>query len=344
MSASTPMAPAAAAAGRDRLRYLYPGWFAVVMGLSGLALAWHRALPLMGPAAAGAALAIGGLAAAVFTLLALATAFRGWRHPEAWREDRRHPVRHTFVATLPIATLLLATVGTALQLPTMLVRPVWWLGSVSQVGVTVWVLARWWLGNAPGGLQWAGVTPALFIPIVGNVLAPLGGVPLGHAEWAAAQFGIGLLAWPVVMVLVLTRLATHGAWPDRLRPTAFIFIAPPAVVGLSALQLGAPPLLAWMCWGMALFALLWVLPLARGIAAQPFDLPHWAVSFPLAALTALTLVLAGAGGGVMAVLGPLLLAVSSLVVAGLSLATVRGLREGRLLVPEPVTPRLVAAS
>ena len=30
------------------LKFLFPGWYAIVMGLSGLALAWHRAEPLMG--------------------------------------------------------------------------------------------------------------------------------------------------------------------------------------------------------------------------------------------------------------------------------------------------------
>jgi tellurite resistance protein len=37
-------------------------------------------------------------------------------------------------------------------------------------------------------------------------------VPLGQPEWAAAQFGIGLLFWPVVLVLLLVRLAHQGIW------------------------------------------------------------------------------------------------------------------------------------
>jgi tellurite resistance protein len=325
------------------LKYLFPGWYAIVMGLTGLALAWHRAEPLMGDAAGVVARAVGALAAAVFAVLAVATLLRGWRHPDAWREDRHHPVRHTFIATLPIAALLLATVGVSLIGPHPLARALWWIGSLSQLFVTAWVLGRWWRGNGKGGLQWAGVTPALFIPIVGNVLAPLAGVPLGHAEWSAAQFGIGLLFWPVVLVMIVTRVAVHGLWPDRLRPTSFIFIAPPAVVGLSALQLGAPLLLAWMCWGMALFSLLWVGGQARAIAALPFGLPHWAISFPLAAFAALTLRLATPGSP-LAVLGPLLLALASLVVLALLLGTLRGLRDGTLLAPEPVATIVPAAA
>lgn len=331
------------ATGMSKLKFLMPGWYAVVMGLCGLALAWHRAQPMMGDGAAAAALAIGALAAAVFAVLAVATVLRGWRHPEAWAEDRRHPVRHTFIAALPIAIILLATVGVALFGTHPLVLALWWVGSLSQWFVTAWVLARWWRGASAGGLQWAGVTPALFIPIVGNVLVPLAGVPLGHAEWAAAQFGIGLLFWPVVLTLLVVRLAVQGLWPERLLPTAFIFIAPPVVVGLSLLQLGAPALWGWACWGMGLFSFIWAAALGRRIAAMPFGLPHWGMSFPLAALAALTLRLAQPGQP-MAWAGLGLLALASLLIAGLVLATVRGLRDGSLLAPEPVATIAPAAA
>lgn len=331
------------ATGMSKLKFLMPGWYAVVMGLCGLALAWHRAQPLMGDGAAAAALAIGVLAAAVFAVLAVATVLRGWRHPEAWAEDRRHPVRHTFIAALPIAIILLATVGVALFGTHPLAHALWWVGSLAQWIVTAWVLARWWRGASAGGLQWAGVTPALFIPIVGNVLVPLAGVPLGHAEWAAAQFGVGLLFWPVVLTLLVVRLAVQGLWPERLLPTAFIFIAPPVVVGLSLLQLGAPALWGWACWGMGLFSFIWAAALARRIAAMPFGLPHWGMSFPLAALAALTLRLAQPGQP-MAWAGLVLLALASLLIAGLVLATVRGLRDGSLLAPEPVATITPAAA
>ena len=241
----------------------------------------------------------------------------------------------TYFAALPIAVILLATVGVALFGPHPLARALWWAGSLAQWFVTAWVLARWWRGASAGGLQWASVTPALFIPIVGNVLVPLAGAPLGHTEWAVAQFGVGLLFWPVVLVLLVVRLVVQGLWPERLLPTAFILIAPPAVVGLSLLQLGAPVLWGWACWGMAVFSLLWAAALARRISAMPFGLPHWGMSFPLAALAALTLRLAQPGQP-MAWTGLLLLALASLLIAGLLLATVRGLRDGNLLAPEPV--------
>ena len=325
------------------LKFLVPGWFAIPMGLAGLALAWHRAVPLMGEMAEGVALVLGAFAAAVFALLAAATVWRGWQHPEAWAEDRRHPVRHTFIAALPVAAILLATLAVVLFGAHPLARALWWAGSVAQLGVTLWVVARWWRGAAAGGLVWASVTPGLFIPIVGNVLVPLAGVPLGHEAWASAQFGVGLMLWPVVLVLLIMRPLLQGPWPERLRPTIFILIAPPAVVASSLLQFGAPAGVAWALWGMALFSLLWAGLQLPQIVALPFSLVHWALAFPLAALAALTLRLASPGG-LLAVLGPLLLALASLVVLALAAGTLRGLRDGTLLAPEPVAPIVPAAA
>ncbi len=333
------------------LKFLFPGWYAIVMGLCGLSLAFHRATPLMGDMAGAAGLVLGLLGLLVFGVLAVATVLRAQRYPQAWAEDRRHPVRHMFIATLPVAMMLLATVAVASELHVgelrSLILAVWGLGSVAQLYLTLWVLSRWWKGNGAGGLQWASATPAMFIPIVGNVLAPLAGVPLGVEAWSAAQFGVGLLFWPAVMLLLIMRIAVQGLWPERLLPSTFIFIAPPAVVGLSALQMGAPLMVGWALWGMALFTTLWCALLIQRIAAQPFGLVHWGLSFPLTAIAALTLRLAphaGSASAAMGLLGVALLALATLVIAALALATLRGLRDGGLLAPEPVAAIVPAAT
>ena len=327
--------PSSLAAAQAPLKHLPPGSYALVMGLAGLSLAWHRAVPLLGDAALGLSRGIGALAGLAFGLLAVATLLRLWRHPEAWAEDRRHPVRHTFIATLPISVILLASVVVVQHGPSRPMLLLWGAGAAAQLFVTLWVLARWLRGNGQCGFHWASITPALFIPIVGNVLVPLAGVPLGQADWSAAQFGVGLMFWPAVLVLNVVRIALQGLWPERLLPTAFILIAPPAVVGLSAGPLGAPLSMIWALWGMALFSLLWVGTLARRIAVLPFGLTHWSMSFPLAALAALSLRLAESGGP-MTALGIALLALATLVIGALLLGTLRGLRDGSLLAPEPV--------
>lgn len=324
------------------LQHLAPAWFATVMGLCGLSLAWSRATPGMGEAAGAIALGVGVLALAVFALLGMLSLLRLQRHPEAVAADLRHPVRHAFVAAVPASVLLLATVATTLAGPSRLALAVWMLGAVAHFGVTVWVMARWLQGNREGGMAWAGITPVLFIPIVGNVLTPLAGVALGQPEWAAAQFGVGMLLWPVTLTLLVVRLGQVGMWPERMLAATFITIAPPSVIGLGLLQLGAPLALGWAMWGLGLFFLCWSASVFKRVVAQPFSIAFWGLSFPLAAFTALTLRLSEGGSPAFATLGLLLLALTSIVIAGLLLGTVQGLRRGSLLVAEPAPARVAA--
>lgn len=329
------------------LKFLMPGWFAIVMGLCGLSLAWHRATPLMGEMAGAGSLVVGALAAAVAGVLAVASLVRWQRYPKALEEDLNHPVRHVFVAAMPVSLLLLATVATQLAGPSLPARVLWMVGSVWQFGVTVWALSRWLrpnIGSKDGTPFWPSITPALFIPVVGNVVAPMAGVTLGFPEWSAAQFGIGLLLWPVVLAVLAVRVAVSGMWPDRMLPTTFITVAPPAVIGLGALQLGAPVLLAWVAWGIGLFFLVWSAGVFKRAVSQPFAVPFWGLSFPLAAFSALTLRLTDGASGPFQALAMILLALSSLVIAALALATVKGLRDGSLLAPEPMAMMNVAGA
>ena len=323
------------------LKFLMPGWFSVVMGLCGLSLAWHRASGVLGGMADGIALVAGGLAALVFVVLLVASVVRASRYPAALAEDLKHPVRHAFVAALPVATLLVAAVGVALFGPHPLLNALWWIGALAQLWATVWVLGRWLapVTNASAGQTglWPAVTPVLLIAVVGNVVAPLAGLPLGNGTWSAVQMGIGTFFWPIVLGLILVRRIAHSPLPDRILPAWFITLAPPAVIGLVFTQFQAPQPVVLGIWGIAVFQLLWLLPLVKRIASQPFGVAFWGLSFPMAAFAALTLRLAelNAGPG-FETLGVLLLAMASIVVLWLGFATVRGLRDGSLLAPEPV--------
>jgi tellurite resistance protein len=332
------------------LKFLMPGWFSLVMGLCGLSLAWHRARAVFGDMADGLALVAGLLSMGVFVLLLAASVLRALRHPAALGEDLKHPVRHAFVAAFPVSLLLLATVGVALDPVGGVFMPLWlalwWLGSLGQLWATLWVLGRWLAPSVPGTGQgpgntglWPTITPVLLIPVVGNVVAPLAGVALGQGGWALAQFGIGAFLWPVVIALVVARRMAHSPLPDRILPAWFITVAPPSVIGLVLTQLQAPLAAVQGLWGLALFFLLWTLPPLKRAIAQPFGIAFWALSFPLAAFTTLTfrlLELTGQTGGPLQLGGVLLLAITSILIVWLGFATVRGLRDGSLLAPEPV--------
>lgn len=327
------------------LKFLMPGWFALVMGYSGWSLAWYRAEPLLGEAAGAVSAVLGVLAGVLLVVLLVASVWRTWRYPEALLEDLKHPVRHAFVAAVPVSAMLVATVGIALMGVSPVWEALWWIGSVAQLVATWWVLGRWLApvpAPAPGtppAVMWPSITPVLFIPVVGNVVAPLAGVTLGHEVWSVMQLAIGVFFWPVVMALLVARRVAHSPLPDRILPSWFISLAPPSVIGLALMQWDVALVWVQAVWGVAAFVLVWLLPLLKRVVTHPFAVPFWALSFPLAAFTSLTLRLASdmagqAGGAVMQGLAVLMLASTSVLLLWLSLSTVRGLRNGSLLAPE----------
>ena len=81
------------------------------------------------------------------------------------------------------------------------------------------------------------MNPSWFIPIVGNILVPIAGVPLGYTDISWFFFSIGIVFWPVLLTIIFYRIIFHPALPGKLIPTFFILIAPPAVGFLSYMKL-----------------------------------------------------------------------------------------------------------
>ena len=312
------------------LKYLGPQWFAPAMGWAGLAFAWHRAGAALGEAALGIAAACAIIAAAAFAIVSVLSVLRMARMPKALAEDLAHPARHAFLGAVPVTVLLLAADAALLLGPQPWIAAAWFVGVALQAAAAAWNVARWLSGRT----QWPAITPVAYVPVVGNLVVPLAGGALGHHGLSWAFMGIGLLFWPVLTALLLAR-QLHQPLPERLQASWFVAIAPPAVAGSAALSLGAPWPAAAAALGVATLFAAAAASRVPAIARAPFAMPAWAVSFPLAALSALALRVAG-DAAAMTMPAVVLLAIASVVIVGLSLATWKGLRAGTLLAPEPV--------
>lgn len=319
------------------LAYLPVTLFAAVMGVGGLGLAWRRAAVTWGtPMWIATVLVL--LAAAVFVLVAILYAVKWLRFPAAARAELRHPVRMAFAPTLTIAILVLAT-GLQDLTPGLAVA-LWWIGAIGHLAATLAVLTAW-LSRPEIGL--AQVTPAWFIPVVGNVVTPLAAPALGSTELAWFAFGVGLVAWLGLFPILLHRLLLLDTpLPARLRPTLMILVAPPAVMVLSLTSLLGGPLdpVRKILFGAAVFAAALVV-VQPGQLRLPFALPFLAYTFPLAALAASAIAVdaaagSAAGGGPTAyrILAWALLAVATLVVFAVGALTLRAAARRAICVPE----------
>lgn len=312
-----------------RLQFLPVTFFAVVMGLSGLAIAWREAATSFDLRLAVSQVLL-SLAVLIFFALLVLYGLKLLWFPDAVRSELGHPVQLHFFPAISISLILL---GTAL-LPTWpaVAAALWALGSVLQLLLTLYVMSVWIHHQH---FEIHHINPAWFIPVVGNCLVPIAGVPLGFVEVSWFFFSVGLVFWLLLFAIILYRMLFHQPLPERLMPTFFILIAPPAAGFLAYLQLaGGLDVLARVLYYMSLFLTLLLLTQTRRFLGIQFYLSWWAYSFPLAAITIATLgMYQRTGLPAFAALAWGLLALVTLVVVYLLYRTVRAIRVGSICVP-----------
>jgi tellurite resistance protein len=310
----------------SRLAHFPVAFFSAVMGLMGTSLAVEAA----GFKAAGHAIAL--FAALVFSTQALLYAIKAIRHPAAVAAEWNHPVKLAFFPAISIS-LLLAAIALRGTLPEF-AAILWMIGAVGQGVLTLAIVTSWISHRGFGVGQ---MSPAWFIPAVGNVIAPIAGIPLGFVDPSWYFFAIGILFWIVLLTLVFNRLVFHDPLPGKLRPTLTILIAPPAVAFLAWLQLngGSLDALARVLYNLGLFFTALVLIQARGLLRLPFALSFWALSFPIAAMTIASFRYAALSGSTIFVgIGWALLALLAIIIVGLVWRTGQAILRGEICQPE----------
>ncbi len=306
--------------------------FASVMGLGGLSLAWRRAAKVW-DLPHWPALTFLAVATLAFVVIGTLYVLKWAGHPAAARAELRHPVRMTFATTLTISVLVLATAGQ--DVAPALASALWWVGALGHLAATLAVLSVWF---ARPDIGHAAVTPAWFIPVVGNVITPLAAARLGSVELAWFAFGVGAIFWLGLLPLLLQRVMLHDPpLPPKLLPTIAIFIAPPAVMMLSWQALTGVvdgPVVRILYAAAMVFVLLLLAQVPR-LGAQPFALPWWAYTFPLAAASAAAISMAGAlPQAAYDVIAVLLLSGSTVLVLAVAALTLRAAARRQICVPE----------
>jgi tellurite resistance protein len=271
-------------ASRPTLEHLPLPLLAMPMGLGGLGLAWRAAHQALGvPAMVGEVVL--ALTSALWVALVVLHGLRVVRHPEAVLAELRNPVRVAFAAAPTIGLMIVA--GFVHPYAPALGAALWSVAVAVHLLVAMMMLRRILAGRAEPAM----LAPPLMIPLVGNVLAPVIGAPMGFVDVSWMMFGVGVLLWLAVLPLLLHRLIAGPALPPPLRPSLVILLAPPTVAALAlAALLGRPGGVALIFVGLALLIAAVLVSLAGELSQVPFGLPWWSVTFPSAAFAAMLLV------------------------------------------------------
>jgi tellurite resistance protein len=313
----------------SRLQHFPVAFFAVVMGLTGLAIAWHKAERVFG---LGVQVSDGVLALAVIVFVLLLGLYlaKALVYPGAVRAELAHPIQLNFFPAVSISLILLS-IGLMGHFPAA-AGVVWVLGSSLHLLLTLYVMSVW-IHHEQFEIQH--INPAWFIPVVGNVLVPIAGVPLGFSEVSWFFFSVGIVFWLLLFAIILNRVLFHHPLPERLMPTFFILIAPPAVGFIAYIQLtdSLDPFARVLYYTGAFLTLLLLTQAARFVRIR-YYLSWWAYSFPLAAISIATMVMFERTGQVaFAALAWALLTLVTVVVVYLLYRTLRAAAVRGICVP-----------
>jgi tellurite resistance protein len=255
--------------------------FSIVMGITGLGLAWRNAhlYGLVPASIAEILLLCGGILFGLFSL------YCGYRLIK--NRSRTEPVtpvgqleQLSFAATVSLSLLLLA--AAILPYSTQAAKCLWITGAAAQFSLGLATLSLLIRGpHSPAIL-----TPLLFLPLAGNLLGPVSGIPLGFAGASWLMFTAGLISWLTLLVLLFGRLTGFRAIPAEKLPSMAIFITPPALAFAAYLELNHALIdfAGHLFFFAGLFFLLLDFAMIDRFLRIPFSIRCWSFSFPLAAL------------------------------------------------------------
>ena len=317
----------------SRLEHFPITLFTSVMGLGGYTLATKAAgMPAL-------TLLMTVVSTLVLLLVGMTYLLKFMRYPNAVKHEFNHPVRHAFFPAISIGLLIMAEVYFSFS--PILSKVMWAVGASMQFLFTIHILTAWMFHE---NLNVSMITPAWFIPVVGNVIVPISGIHHASVELLWFFLSYGLFFWVVLQTIIMYRMIFHAPIPTKLLPTLFIMISPPALSFVAYLQLTHGVVTGVDHFGLflyyvAIFITAMLLYRVKKFTMLQFSLPWWAYSFPLAAITIASFMMAQAMHsspmhGVFLVLAWALFALVSCVIALLVYKTIRAMLSGKVCVPD----------
>lgn len=267
----------------SRIQHFPVSCFAIVMGLGGFTIALQRAEMFLGFTWSISSWFL-GLTVVMFILLSLVMTFKAILFFNELKQDLANPIKLNFVPTFSIGFLLLSIAFLAVNLEVS--RYLWVVGAILHLVFTFWIMSFWIQRQ---DLEIKQINPAWFIPVVGNIIVPVAGVVHFDPELSWFFFSVGLIFWLILFTIIFYRIIFYHPIPQKLLPTLFILIAPPAIGMVAYIRLvGELDNLAKVLYYFGLFITMLVLLQLKSFLQLKFFMSWWAYSFPLAAITIAT--------------------------------------------------------
>ena len=313
----------------NRIKFFPIMMYAIVMGMSGLTIMYQKAaLWLSMSAWIGTVLM--GISTLLFCVITLIYVVKYLKYAPAVQKEFSHPIRLNFFAAISISMLMLAIVYK--EVYPQVAALFWYPGTVLHFYLTMYTVSFWINRNQ----ELEHSNPAWFIPIVGNLLVPVGGVGFASHGILMYFFSCGLFFWIVLFAILLNRIIFHHQLVVKFMPTMFILIAPPAVGFIAYFKMyGTIDAFATILFNLALFFTLLLAFMYKNFVKIKFFISWWAFVFPLAAMAISTMLMYHETKDVVLLgLSYAMVAVTSVVIAVVAYQTVLHIKRGEICVQE----------
>ncbi len=269
----------------NRLKFYPIMMFAIVMGISGLTIAYQKAAEFIGfPHIIGTTMMY--IALTLFAVISLIYIVKLLKYPKAVMNEWKHPVRINFFSAISISMLMLAII-TRHDFHT-LGAIFWYAGTAMHMFMTLYTIT-FWIGH---NQEVTHSNPAWFIPIVGNVLVPVGGIGLASKIVLMYFFSVGVFFWIIFLAIIFNRIIFHHQLAQKFLPTLFILLAPPAVAFIAYFKLfGVVDTFATFVYSIAVFFTFMLAFMFRQFLGLKYFISWWAFIFPLAAMAIAAMVM-----------------------------------------------------
>ncbi len=268
-----------------RLQFFPVMMFAVIMGLAGLSIVYQRAHELLGfPSFLASAFSY--FTIGLFFIILFTYIIKFFKYKEEVRAEFAHPIRINFFASISISFVLISILFKSIN--TDISYILFLIGAILHLFLTFYTLSFW----ISKSLEMQHSNPAWFIPIVGNLIVPVGGVSYFPSSILMFYFSIGIFFWIIMLSIILNRIIFHKAFAAKFIPTLFIFIAPPSVGFLAYFKLTNDiDFFALVLFNIALFFTFLLFFMYKNFLNIKFFISWWAFTFPLATITLATLLI-----------------------------------------------------
>jgi tellurite resistance protein len=214
------------------------------------------------------------LGVVAFVLLTLLYFFRIVFHAEEVKKEFMHPATLGFCGAWPVGISLVAG-GLTPYLPGV-ANVLWWAAVAIFGAFFAWGIYR--VAAARFGV--ADIYPGWLIVFVGGIVYPSSGIGLGNGDASRFIFAISAAVAVVLYAALVYRVFAAPPLPPRLRPSWFILLVPPSLIGAHGFGLFGIEAFEYGFFA-ALAVLAALLVYALRLFRWEFNPVWWSMTFPL---------------------------------------------------------------